>query len=232
LSSPAKQGDKEDPAKKKDTTKKRGVRSPAEGAADVKKPKRAQASNHDDDSEIDHDNLVGAHIRKRTSPACWRNGVITSIILDKDDDEKKCQVEYESDSNNNKNNKKNTAKEILPIDETLDLWIIAHKMFNINNKKNKSSPKKDGKDKDQSPALFQRKSSASQKPYTLKEFENLLEYALATHGGATLQDLEASKLIQAKANAKGTEVYGRMLPGAIHVRFAFSIVYTQDFVGL
>ena len=172
-------------------------------------------------------NLEGTTIRKRFAPGLWREGVIDSVW-----EEPKgtygCRVKY-NDNNGGSSSKKNgndvKEEEELPVDATLDLWITAQTMASIATKYSSAA-----KDADDEPplALFRRNDHKSRRhePYSVSQFSDLLEYACQQGDTSctTLEDLERHKLVKTMSNP--TEVYGRMLPQAIHVSclFCFGIL--------
>lgn len=131
--------------------------------------------------------LVGIRIRKRFNDGFWCNGVITSV-------KKHAKVKYA-----------NLTKEHIRIDHILELWKVSYQMYKLPS----LTPNK------RCPRLFPR--GRNSKPYTLEQFMGLLQHAEQSHGGATIEELEASQLVRKKPGAKNTEVYGRMLPGATDV---------------
>lgn len=131
------------------------------------------------------DDLVGIPIRKKGADGSWRNGIIVSV-------KSYVKVKYRG----------TTEMERIPIGEALELWMVAHQMYKIPS----LLPHR------RNPFLFQR--GRNSKPYSLSQFIELLHYAEQAHGGASIEELEASKLVEKKPNSNTSEIYGRMLPGA------------------
>ncbi|CAB9508326.1 expressed unknown protein [Seminavis robusta] len=177
--------------------------------------------------------LVGVPIRKHFSPGIWCNGVIINVKAKSKKSKKRgilkyCTIRYY----HNNNLLVEKEQEDLRIDETLDLWIIAYEMFHIPPAIRTTLS---------TPTLFQHynhhhtndpKTSAA--PYTLNQFLQLLAYTEQVHGGATMEDMESSRLIQIKPHSTATEVYGRMLPHAMDkiLRHYFCLKPTDSVVDI
>ena len=131
--------------------------------------------------------LVGVRIRKRFKDGSWCNGIVKYV-------KEKAKVIFA-----------NQRREYLPLDETFEMWRISYQMYKL---PSVLSFKR-------APRLFPR--GRNSKPYTLEQFMGLIQYIEQSHGGATIEEMEASHLVRKKPGTKNTEVYGRMLPCATHV---------------
>ena len=204
--------------------------------------------------------LVGTTIRKRpNNGGVWKEGIIQEIVCDDNDNtttndqNKSCRVVYyrpssstssssDKDLEDNDNDMKEEEEEILPINDTLDVWIMAHKMTVL------ASSRRPDETVIIQKGLFQRSHHRANEPYTLEEFEKLLEFgagmsmstnhpfgttttttstttstttaaastttSTATTAPSFLRILEDCRMIKTTSNP--TENYGRMLPWAVH----------------
>lgn len=166
------------------------------------------------------DDLIGIPIRKRFGSGVWHDGVITAVTTKSASADNRngssisrCTIQYDPTAPTLPGIKAVDIpnQETLAVDETLELWIIAYDMmYGVPPTLKVKRP----------PTLFQRKQhkQASGDPYALTQFKGLLSYTERAHGGVTIEDLEASKLVlNRNPHSKATHVYGRMLPNAIHV---------------
>ena len=147
---------------------------------------------------------VGTVIRQRLEPGTWREGVIERVWRNKYG-RRLCAVKYENGV---------PPPQEWPVDEALDLWVAVQTMWDFHR-----PPKID------TIPLFERHNNPA-KPYTLDQCLELLQYSCQVLGGLTLEALEGHRFVRTMSIP--TEVYGRMLPRAIDVRYTCIYIFLNE----
>lgn len=167
-------------------------------------------------------------------------------------DTRVCTVVYnKSDGGGGSGGRKNDVERLV-VNETLDIWITAHFMAKLCGG---GDDVRSSSTANMPPPLFSKLNASS--PYSIDEFLKLMDFGVGadpeegdddegegteddgTTTSAQLEALEGNILVKKKSNP--TEVYGRMLPRAVHVSggyyltvcppyyYFFSLVLTGSF---